>query len=753
MSVTTVSNQTNVLKSRRPNSTHLDQLDKLLETDLYEIKSNLPSPTLSNGELFKVNESTHLMYDSSAASSRESGSNEQTQWKDGDEIERQDSSGIYANLTEIENKRQIDLIDRQQVPPEPNSSDEPIRVMQNGWREYKTLGGRSFFCNSDFGVRQWQPPRRASNKTRESEPQRKQSVSDTFATSAVTSTRSDVSKSRSSSTDQPTYLPSNLTVNSNESITHVTNPLIEQELRLSNAHQPVDTSETFMTNRLPRDANNVGTRSCAFDHNYVNFNETGMSTNYAEPMTSTQPITNSSSLITTFPVLPVEMSSSLSATLLTSSMRSHDDFTPSSAIYQGTLEKCRLTDGTTKIKKNQWTTTYAFLYSGHLLFYRDQKSAEKNGKHYPPPSDFITISHAKLCRVENEKYKDKRHRQIISLQLPDNSIYLFSCLDTDQNAINEWFRALRATISSMVSHNEPTGSLGRSSNKSGLFKKQSTRHSLKHLTKTSMTNKEKTETEIPPRESIIDRLLRFLRSRTTMNDLIERGIYKPEPVFGSTLAAVCEHDGLPVPRFILEVTELIEKRGLSMDGIYRVSGNLSSIQKLRCNIDQDRYDALAKEDDVHVLTGALKLFLRELADPLFPSDLNKEFMSAMKEQTRIRLKSYDDLLKRLPESNRATLAHLISHLRRISRHSSENRMQIHNLAIVFGPAFFHTEGRAIKTHQRRNSGFSMKKSQPPMEPRVVPSQNLAYKMVVFGQITEFILNEADKFRVFSDIAL
>ncbi|KAI6188003.1 hypothetical protein M3Y98_00306600 [Aphelenchoides besseyi] len=637
MSVTTVSNQTSVLKSRRPNSTHLDQLDKLLETDLYE--KNVPSPTLSNGELFKVNESTHLMYDLSAGSSRESGSNEQTHWKDEEEIERQDGSEIYANLIEIENKRQIDLIDRQQVPPEPNSTDEPIRVMQNGWREYKTLGGRfvfeiyfmaltkrqtnfvcrSFFCNSDFGVRQWQPPRRAlntSNKTRESEPQRKQSVSDT--TFAVTSTRSDVSKSRSSSIDQPTYSPSNLTVNSNESITHVTNPLIEQELRLSNVHQPADTSETFM----------------------------------------------------------------------------------------------------------------------------------KNGKHYPPPSDFINISHAKLCRVENEKYKDKRHRQIISLQLPDNSIYLFSCLDNNQNAINEWFRALRETIAS-IPYNEPTGtgSLGRASNKSGLFKKQSTRHSLKHLAKTSITNKEKTETEIPPRESIIDRLLRFLRSRTTMNDLIERGIYKPEPVFGSTLAAVCEHDGLPVPRFILEVTELIEKRGLSMDGIYRVSGNLSSIQKLRCNIDQDRYDALAKEDDVHVLTGALKLFLRELADPLFPSDLNKEFMSAMKEQTRIRLKSYDDLLKRLPESNRATLAHLISHLRRISRHSSENRMQIHNLAIVFGPAFFHTEGRAIKTHQRRNSGFSMKKSQPPMEPRVVPSQNLAYKMVVFGQITEFILNEADKFRI------
>jgi hypothetical protein len=59
-----------------------------------------------------------------------------------------------------------------------------------------------------------------------------------------------------------------------------------------------------------------------------------------------------------------------------------------------------------------------------------------------------------------------------------------------------------------------------------------------------------------------------------------------EPVFGSTLSAVCEHDKAQVPRFITEITSLIEKRGLKVDGLYRVSGNLSSIQKLRCLIDQ-----------------------------------------------------------------------------------------------------------------------------------------------------------------------
>lgn len=80
-----------------------------------------------------------------------------------------------------------------------------------------------------------------------------------------------------------------------------------------------------------------------------------------------------STATTIFPVSTNDMSISMSAA---SSLRSRTFFTPSSAIHQGTLDKCKLLDGWAKVKKNQWSTVYAFLYSGHLLFYRDQKSAE-----------------------------------------------------------------------------------------------------------------------------------------------------------------------------------------------------------------------------------------------------------------------------------------------------------------------------------------------------------------------------------------
>lgn len=133
-----------------------------------------------------------------------------------------------------------------------------------------------------------------------------------------------------------------------------------------------------------------------------------------------------------------------------------------------------------------------------------------------------------------------------------------------------------------------------------------------------------------------------------------------EPVFGSTLAAICQHEQSTVPRFIQLVTEVIESKGLDTDGLYRVSGNLSAIQRIRCQVDQgnfttyfrktcsfqfvrslsksfqcriinvdlEKYVALSSEDDVHVLTGALKLFFRELSEPIFPATLAKDFIFA-----------------------------------------------------------------------------------------------------------------------------
>lgn len=92
------------------------------------------------------------------------------------------------------------------------------------------------------------------------------------------------------------------------------------------------------------------------------------------------------------------------------------------------------------------------------------------------------------------------------------------------------------------------------------------------------------------------------------------------------------------------------------------------------------------EDDVHVLSGALKLFFRELQEPVFPSSYMKEFFSAIRAllsyrrtfvgsivlsmgqscsgiaKERHRLNTMKDLLQKLPQCHYDTLRHLIYHL-------------------------------------------------------------------------------------------
>ena len=68
----------------------------------------------------------------------------------------------------------------------------------------------------------------------------------------------------------------------------------------------------------------------------------------------------------------------------------------------------------------------------------------------------------------------------------------------------------------------------------------------------------------------------------------------------------------------LSKTLILRPEYLTTDGVYRQSGNLSVVQRLRLQIDQGNLGVLDTVDDVHVLTGALKLFFRELQEPLVP---------------------------------------------------------------------------------------------------------------------------------------
>lgn len=187
-------------------------------------------------------------------------------------------------------------------------------------------------------------------------------------------------------------------------------------------------------------------------------------------------------------------------------------------------------------------------------------------------------------------------------------------------------------------------------------------------------------------------LKKFLTRRPTLQAVREKGYIKDQ-VFGANLSNLCQRENSTVPKFVKLCIEHVEQYGLDVDGIYRVSGNLAVIQKLRFAVNHDEKLDLkdSKWEDIHVITGALKMFFRELPEPLFTFNHFNDFVNAIKQEPRQRVSAVKDLIKQLPKPNQDTMQILFRHLKRVIENGEKNRMTYQSIAIVFGPTLLKPE--------------------------------------------------------------
>nr|XP_056700287.1 rho GTPase-activating protein 29 [Euleptes europaea] len=175
-----------------------------------------------------------------------------------------------------------------------------------------------------------------------------------------------------------------------------------------------------------------------------------------------------------------------------------------------------------------------------------------------------------------------------------------------------------------------------------------------------------------------------------------------------TQAAKNTPDGIPF--IIKKCTSEIESRALNVKGIYRVNGAKSRVEKL-CQAFENGKDLVElSELYAHDISNVLKLYLRQLPEPLILFRLYNEFIGLAKESQNINeeldlkqmsprskkgqsvcielnriILKIKDLLKLLPAPNYNTLQFLIGHLHRVTEQSDENKMSASNLGIIFGP--------------------------------------------------------------------
>ncbi|XP_077164961.1 breakpoint cluster region protein isoform X1 [Paroedura picta] len=163
---------------------------------------------------------------------------------------------------------------------------------------------------------------------------------------------------------------------------------------------------------------------------------------------------------------------------------------------------------------------------------------------------------------------------------------------------------------------------------------------------------------------------------------------KQTGVFGVKIAVVTKRERSKVPYIVRQCVEEIERRGMEEVGIYRVSGVATDIQALKAAFDVNNKDVsvMMNEMDVNAIAGTLKLYFRELPEPLFTDELYPNFAEGIALSDPVAKESCMlNLLLSLPEPNLVTFLFLLDHLKRVAEKESINKMSLHNLATVFGP--------------------------------------------------------------------
>ncbi|XP_048525950.1 rho GTPase-activating protein 26-like [Dendroctonus ponderosae] len=120
--------------------------------------------------------------------------------------------------------------------------------------------------------------------------------------------------------------------------------------------------------------------------------------------------------------------------------------------------------------------------------------------------------------------------------------------------------------------------------------------------------------------------------------------------------------------FVKRCIEVLEKRGLEEQGIYRVVGVTSKVNKLlTMGLDRRKADKVALDDpqewETKTITTALKTYLRNLPEPLMSFKHHNDFINAVKRESRQnRVHEVHKLLYKLPKTNLEVLSILIKHL-------------------------------------------------------------------------------------------
>eukprot|EP01094_Clydonella_sp_ATCC50884_P014289 TRINITY_DN2468_c0_g1_i1.p1 TRINITY_DN2468_c0_g1~~TRINITY_DN2468_c0_g1_i1.p1 ORF type:complete len:714 (+),score=260.83 TRINITY_DN2468_c0_g1_i1:247-2142(+) len=178
-------------------------------------------------------------------------------------------------------------------------------------------------------------------------------------------------------------------------------------------------------------------------------------------------------------------------------------------------------------------------------------------------------------------------------------------------------------------------------------------------------------------------------------------------VFGVPLSVLMArpHE-VTIPSFVKQTIRYLNLEALYTEGLFRVTLKSDVLQELKRKINDGHTMAFDQIDDHHLVASLLKLYLKELPEPLFSFHLFHEFIEAARafedsDKGADAIAAYaatlNELVGRLEPPAQALSEILLLFLSRVGEHSARNQMTPSTLSVVFGPMLLRPEVETIET--------------------------------------------------------
>nr|XP_023680735.1 rho GTPase-activating protein 24-like isoform X3 [Paramormyrops kingsleyae] len=174
---------------------------------------------------------------------------------------------------------------------------------------------------------------------------------------------------------------------------------------------------------------------------------------------------------------------------------------------------------------------------------------------------------------------------------------------------------------------------------------------------------------------------------------LNKGVWIPfTGVFGQRLEETVVYEQRygerVVPLVVEQCVAFIRQRGLREVGLFRQPGQATLVKELQEAFDSGEKPSFDSSTDVHTVASLLKLYLRELPEPVVPFSRYQDslFCGKMIQADRKQgLEELRRLLQELPVVNFNLLQYICQFLYEVQSFSDCNKMSTQNLATVFGP--------------------------------------------------------------------